>query len=70
MKILDTIEKIKLAVDCGDNVFCDNDAYKVIKDSKNQYLIIYTPSGYCIYLHGAKGTEYENKLNGKIFYTK
>ena len=70
MKILNTIEGIKSAVDSGVDVFCDSDAYKVIKGKRGDYFITYTPSGYTIGLHGVEGTEYENKLNGTTFYTK
>jgi len=69
MKILNTIEKIKLAVDCGDNVFCDNQGYRVLKDECGGYYITYTATGYSVGLHGREGTAYENKLNGTTFFT-
>jgi hypothetical protein len=70
MKILNTIEGIKSAVDSGVNVFCDNLGYRVLKDDCGDYYITYTASDYSVGLHGRKGTEYENKLNGTTFFTK
>ena len=60
-----TIKKIKQAVNNGKNVYWSNTAYEVIKDNIGQYLIHCTINGHCIGLHGLKGTEYENILNGK-----
>ena len=64
MKMLETIEDIKQAVDDGRTVKCDNGHYTVIKDSIGQYLITYDHSDYCIGLHGMEGTEFERHLNG------
>jgi hypothetical protein len=65
-----TIKDIKAAVDKGKTVYSDSEAYKVIKDSKGQYMIKCTLNGYCIGLHGAVGSQYEDKLNGTKFYIK
>lgn len=59
------INEIKHAIKNGKNVYWSNTAYKVIKDNIGQYLIHCTINGHCIGLHGLKGTEYENILNGK-----
>lgn len=70
IKELTIIDDIKSAVDKGETVYSDNEAYKVIKDSKGQYMIKCTLNGYCIGLHGAVGSQYEDKLNGTNFYIK
>lgn len=54
-----TIQQIKSAIDSGKNVYWSNTAYKVIKDSENQYLIQHMFGG-CIGLTNLKG----DKLNG------
>ena len=61
------IEEIKLAVDSGKTVHWVNTDYIVIKDSFGQYLIKYTPDGFCIGLTNRAG----DKLNGRPdqFYT-
>jgi hypothetical protein len=69
-KTLTDINDIKKMVDEGKTVYSSNEAYQVIKDSKGQYMIKCTLNGYCIGLHGAVGSEYENKLNGTNFYIK
>ena len=69
MKELTTKEEIKAAVDAGAKVFADTTAYEVIKDSIGQYLIHHTGSSYYIGLHGLEGTQYQNKLNAKRFFT-
>jgi len=56
---------IKEAVDKGIIVYCDSDAYVVIKDSIGQYLIKYIYSEYCIGLTWKDGTT----LNGLSFYS-
>lgn len=56
-----TAEQIKSAVTAGKRVYWGNEGYEVIKDSLGQYLIIYTPSGYCIGLTHRDG----QTLNGK-----
>ena len=58
------LKKIKKAIDKGKKVYWSNRAYGVIKDELGQYLITCKLTDYCIKLHGLKGTEYENKLNG------
>lgn len=68
MRPLRTIQEIKDAVDAGETVKCDNGNYSVIKDSIGQYLITFDHSDYCIGLHGKKGTQYENQLNGTRFF--
>ena len=69
MKIINTIEGIKSAVDSGVDVFCDNQGYRVLKDKCGYYYITYTATGYSVGLHGREGTAYENKLNGTTFFT-
>ena len=64
------VQEIKAAVDAGKTVYCGNDNYKVIKDSKNQYLIHCTLNDYYVGLHGLENTPYENVLNGTNFYIK
>tara|TARA_R100001244_G_C5074422_1_gene112246 strand:+ start:24 stop:242 length:219 start_codon:yes stop_codon:yes gene_type:complete len=66
MKMLETIEDIKKAVDDGRTVKCDNGNYTVVKDS-GQYFITYDYSDYCIGLHGMEGTKFERNLNGENF---
>ena len=69
MKILNTIQEIKMAVDSGNNVFCDNQGYRVLKNEPSDYYITYTATGYSVGLHGREGTAFENKLNGTKFFT-
>jgi len=68
--LLSTIEEIKAAVDNGQTVHVDTDAYEVIKDDIGQYLIICEMNDYCIGLHGIAGTKFERVLNGSAFYVK
>ena len=57
---------IRKAVDNGKVVYCDTDAYIVIKDSIGQYLIHFIDSDYYIGL-----TWMDKKtLNGTKFYSK
>jgi len=67
---LTTVQEIKKAVDEGKTVYMENEAYQVIKDKIGQYMIKCTLNGYCIGLHGAVGSQYEDKLNGTNFYYK
>lgn len=69
MTTLTTIPEIKEAVSAGKKVYSDTTAYEVIKDSIGQYLIVCRLNNHCIGLHGMEGTPYENKLNGKTFFT-
>jgi hypothetical protein len=63
-----TATEIKTAVDQGKTVFHQNEAYQVVKDKFNQYLIKCTLNGNCIGLTWADG----ETLNGKEadFYLK
>lgn len=71
MKVeLTTKAEIIEAVDAGKDVYCDGGGYKVIKDSKGQFLIKSNINGRCIGLSGDEGTEYENVLNGTDFYVE
>ena len=55
------LQEIKQAIEEGKTVCCQNDAYRVIKDSKNQYLIKCVLNNYCIGLTWADDVT----LNGK-----
>ncbi len=50
-----TAEHLKLLVDAGYNVFWKTRAYKVIKDSIGQYLIVCTINNDCIGLTWTDG---------------
>lgn len=65
---LTTKEEIKKAVSEGKTVYADTDGYKVIKDNIGQFLIHFMRSDHYIGLHGAENTEFEEVLNGEIFY--
>jgi hypothetical protein len=65
MKVLNTPQEIKEAVNQGKEVYAGSSIYKVIKDSKDQFLIKCTINGYCIGLTGQEGTPYENVLNSR-----
>ena len=65
---LSTVQEIKQAVNEGKTVYDGNEAYTVIKDKKDQWLIKCSINGYCIGLHGMEGTPSENRLNGTDFY--
>ena len=69
MRTLKTIPEIKAAVDAGERVYCDTLGYEVIKDGIGEYLIHFIGSDYYIGLHGKKGTEYAERLNGSHFFT-
>lgn len=56
-----SIEQIKTAVDAGKRVQWSTSAYRVIKDSKGQYLIRCLINDSCIGLTNLKG----DRLNGK-----
>jgi hypothetical protein len=43
-----TLEEIKQAIADGHKVYWKNTAYEVIKDSREQYLIVCTFNGHCI----------------------
>jgi hypothetical protein len=68
MKVLNTIQEIKEAVNQGKTVYSESSLYQVIKDTKGQFLIKCSINGYCIGLHGAEGTPYENQLNANNFF--
>jgi DNA repair protein RadC len=71
MKVeLTTKAEIIEAVNSGKDVYCEGGGYKVIKDSKGQFLIKSNINGRCIGLSGDEGTEYENVLNGTDFYVE
>lgn len=70
MKYLKTIEEIKEAVNEGRKVFCDSEAYIVIKGRSEDYYITCISNQYTIGLHGKEGTKYENVLNGSNFFIK
>ena len=55
------LQEIKSAVEAGKNVYHGSGLYKVIKDSKNQWLIKCTSNGYCIGLTHKDGVT----LNGQ-----
>ena len=61
-----TLQEIKDAVEKGQTVYVDTDAYVVIKDRIGQWLIHCTHNDNYIGLTWADGTT----LNGKTFYTK
>jgi hypothetical protein len=67
---LKTITEIKAAVEAGRIVYDGNPAYRVIKDSKGQWLIHCTLNGYTVGLHGIPGGPSEHKLNspGPFYY--
>lgn len=69
MKVLKTPQEIKEAVNQGQTVYAGSSLYRVIKDSKEQFLIKCTINGYCVGLTGAEGTPYENRLNADNFFT-
>ena len=69
VKLLNTIDEIKCAVDAGLSVYSDTTGYPVIKDSIGQYLITTTFNDYCVGLHGMEGTKYASQLNGTAFFT-
>lgn len=52
---LKTITEIKAAVEAGKVVYDGGPSYKVIKDSKGQWLIYCTLNGYTVGLHGIAG---------------
>lgn len=56
-----TVEEIKKAIEEGKTVHWSSEAYTVIKDKINQYLIICTQNKYCIGLTHQDGTT----MNGK-----
>jgi hypothetical protein len=56
-----TLQEIKQAVNDGKGVFWASIAYKVIRDTKGQYLIKCTLNGSCVGLTWKDGTT----LNGK-----
>ena len=58
------IQEIKQAVDKGLSVKWVSEAYDIIKDDLGQYLIICNLNNHAIGLHGLKGTQYQNVLNG------
>jgi hypothetical protein len=62
------LQEIKQAIEQGKNVKWTNDNYNVIKDNKNQYLIICENNNHTIGLFWAD----EKTLNGKEedFYIK
>ena len=69
MKVaLKTKAEIIEAVNSGKDVYCEGGGYKVIKDSKEQYLIECMSNKSCIGLSGQDGTQYENVLNARGFY--
>lgn len=69
MKVeLKTKAEIIEAVDAGKDVYCEGGGYKVIKDSKEQFIIKCTSNNHCIGLSEEDGTEYENVLNARGFY--
>ena len=49
------INKIKYLVDNGVECFSVNDGYKIIKDKIGQYLVKFTPNGYCFGLTNQAG---------------
>lgn len=61
-----TAEDIRCAVDAGETVYSESEAYQVIKDSLGQYLIKCEFNGHCIGLTHQDGYT----LNGSHFYTK
>lgn len=60
------VTAIKKAVDEGQKVYCDTDAYVVMKDSQAEYYINCLYNSYSIKLVWADGVT----LNGTNFYTK
>jgi hypothetical protein len=56
-----TLDEIKAAVNAGKTVHWTNLGYEVIKDQCGRYLIVFTPSGYCIGLTHRDGVT----MNGK-----
>lgn len=56
-----TLEQIKAAVDNGYNVHWMNPGYKVIKDRRGEYQIVFTHNVHCIGLTHKDGVT----LNGK-----
>ena len=56
-----TLEQIKAAVDNGHTVHWMNPGYKVIKDQRGEYQIVFTPNNHCIGLTHRDGVT----LNGK-----
>lgn len=56
-----TLEEIKSAVEAGKTVFWSNRAYRVLKDSLGQWLIVCDHNGYCIGLTWRDGVT----MNGK-----
>lgn len=69
MTVLNTPQEIREAVNQGKEVYAGSSLYKVIKDSKDQFLIKCTINGYCVGLTGQEGTPYENRLNADNFFT-
>ena len=69
---LETITEIKAAVEAGRVVYDGSPAYRVIKDSKGQWLIHCALNGYTIGLHGREGGPSEHKLNsiGPFYYVE
>lgn len=67
------IKEIKEAVDKGQRVFWLDEKnpigrlreFEVIKNEKGEYLIKCHANNHCIGLHGLKGSDYENVLNGE-----
>lgn len=67
--ILRTIPEIKKAVDSGERVYSDSTTNAVSKDSKTgEYVIRSIYNNSIVGLHGKKGTDYENNLNGMEFF--
>ena len=70
IKVLNTPQEIKEAINAGKTVYAGSSIYEVIKDNKGQYLIKCTLNDYCVGLTGQEGTPYENVLNStENFYT-
>jgi len=68
IKIPDDIAEIKRIVNTGVTVYSSNDGYIVKRTNLEDYVITFIYNGYCIGLHGLKGSRYENQLNGSNFY--
>lgn len=56
-----TLNQIKAAIENGEQVFCGNLNYPVIKDCKGQYLITCKTTNYCIMLTWMDGVTLNDK---------
>lgn len=61
---LNSVEEIKQAVNQGKTVYSDTKGYIVINPNKDQWLIKFIHSDYCIGLHHKDGVT----LNGNNFW--